>query len=826
MSYYNRGQRGRNNNYSNNNQRPVDLNEEEFRLVNQGRDELFEKKKTFSIITSLKNCSLLLRENLFQGDRWEIEELMQLKRRLNDTRNRLNEKDIKVWKQHTGKTNMTGKIVWSLRDQNRIEMCTNAWIKMAEIFSQYRTLIPRDLSEHEPFRSVHVCEAPGAFICATNFYFNKICEERDSRSSRRRWEWTGLSLNPYYEGNDQEAMVDDDRFIVETLNRWYFGVDNSGNILNQNNINGLWNKINNESNAMGVHLVTGDGSVDTSGDPNEQESIVSELHYTEAICALGVLAKGGSVVLKMFSLFECDTVCLLYILALHFKELNIFKPASSRAPNGETYAIAIGFRGINNEVLQSLLSFVSSTFPSGKALIPRQSIPQSFIDELIKFAEYFTMKQIQALERNLDLEKIWNRNVDQAVYRLNMDVAKEFRRQCSIDFHYKQRVRIVNDVYLDGSAKSLGNSASLVKGGLKQREGGTLADRQDKKRSREEFISDSNRTETDTLNKRRALDQGKTVAIGSAGCATRTADSGNETSEMDTASSNNEQQQSVAMKMMKKMGHIEGQGLGAHSQGRSAPIETLVLNSRLGLGHHNQPSVSSSSSSSSTVPKVKDEPLFSEYDQPISNRSFHLSLDQSSVTVASGLRSVLSSLYVKFSDLELLYKKREECQKKIREQHSSKRGIFIAAQLELLNKEEKYRTIHGIFVHYQTAFQLATLDKLFKLTSSLHLNNSTPLAFFIDNVSFTGFAEYLLWQQRENVQGFIISNLKNNCPINPYVQYRSSIESIHSKFHLFFSDLSILPMDQKINRRYLEQYNKRQMLIACRNALTNIHENG
>ncbi|CAF4725440.1 unnamed protein product, partial [Rotaria sp. Silwood2] len=59
------------------------------------------------------------------------------------TRNRLNEKDIKVWKQHTSKTNMTGRIVWSLRDQNRIEMCTNAWIKMAEIFSKYENLIPR-----------------------------------------------------------------------------------------------------------------------------------------------------------------------------------------------------------------------------------------------------------------------------------------------------------------------------------------------------------------------------------------------------------------------------------------------------------------------------------------------------------------------------------------------------------------------------------------------------------------------------------------------------------------------------------------------------------
>ena len=88
-----------------------------------------------------------------------------------------------------------------------------------------------------------MCEAPGAFICATNFYYHQRYERRDSRSSRRQWEWTGLSLNPYYEGNDQGAMVDDDRFIVETLDKWYFGVDNSGNILEIKNIEGLWNKV-------------------------------------------------------------------------------------------------------------------------------------------------------------------------------------------------------------------------------------------------------------------------------------------------------------------------------------------------------------------------------------------------------------------------------------------------------------------------------------------------------------------------------------------------------------------------------------------------------
>jgi hypothetical protein len=118
------------------------LTDDEYRLVNQGRDELFDKEKTFPHVPYLKDKSLLLSENLFTTDRWEINELMQLKQKLNNTRNRLNEKDIKVWKQHTTKTNMTGRVVWPLRDYNQIEMCTNAWIKMAEIFSKYKNLIP------------------------------------------------------------------------------------------------------------------------------------------------------------------------------------------------------------------------------------------------------------------------------------------------------------------------------------------------------------------------------------------------------------------------------------------------------------------------------------------------------------------------------------------------------------------------------------------------------------------------------------------------------------------------------------------------------------
>ena len=118
------------------------LTDDEYRLVNQGRQDLFHKEKKFPRVSSLKDNSLLLAENIFVVDRWSIDELVEQKKRLDATRNRLDEKDIKVRRQHMRKTNMTGQIVWSLRGQNQIEMCTNAWIKLAEIFSRYEQLMP------------------------------------------------------------------------------------------------------------------------------------------------------------------------------------------------------------------------------------------------------------------------------------------------------------------------------------------------------------------------------------------------------------------------------------------------------------------------------------------------------------------------------------------------------------------------------------------------------------------------------------------------------------------------------------------------------------
>ena len=52
----------------------------------------------------------------------------------------------------------------------------------------------------------------------------------------RKWNWVGTTLNPYYEGNDTGRMINDDRFIRTTFNNWFFGRDNSGDLMSEDNM--------------------------------------------------------------------------------------------------------------------------------------------------------------------------------------------------------------------------------------------------------------------------------------------------------------------------------------------------------------------------------------------------------------------------------------------------------------------------------------------------------------------------------------------------------------------------------------------------------------
>jgi 23S rRNA methylase len=54
---------------------------------------------------------------------------------------------------------------------------------------------------------------------------------------------------------------------------------------------------------------------------------------------------GGSFLLKMFTMYEHETVCLMYLLCCAFNRVHVFKPATSKEGNSEVYVVCLEYKG-------------------------------------------------------------------------------------------------------------------------------------------------------------------------------------------------------------------------------------------------------------------------------------------------------------------------------------------------------------------------------------------------------------------------------------------------------------------------------------------------
>ncbi|XP_066504359.1 cap-specific mRNA (nucleoside-2'-O-)-methyltransferase 2 isoform X2 [Hoplias malabaricus] len=320
--------------------------------------------------------------------------LQALKQSLNEVKNQLSDKDLAVWHQHTCYTNRAGAVTAHLRASANAELCTQAWAKFYEILGTF-DLLPEAALQIGELNSVHLCEAPGAFISALNHYLQTSGIPCD-------WNWVANTLNPYNEANGRSCTIADDRLIAHTLPWWFFGSDDTGDIMLQKHLLELQAFV---RNMRRIDLVTADGSFDCQGDPGEQESLVAPLQYCETVCALLLLGPGGSFVLKMFTLFEHSSVCLLYFLVCCFRSVQVFKPATSKSGNSEVYVVCLGFK--DKDVVRPLLSKLIRNYGpdmvSKGALFPNSSIPDSFLRQHEEICTFFCSQQVNTIQENLQL---------------------------------------------------------------------------------------------------------------------------------------------------------------------------------------------------------------------------------------------------------------------------------------------------------------------------------------------------------------------------------------------------------------------------------------
>jgi len=369
-------------------------------ILSRGRDEIvqlqFSKRFSFPSYTSSATST-----QPYSTSRWSDPTLQAMKKKLNETKSQLSKIPQNKRLKHGRHMDPAGSVISVLRKNIKPELLTHAWSKFHELFHVY-CLGPHDHDSHQgtqpvEFNSVHLCEAPGAFVTSLN---HALCLHHRNTA----WNWVATTLNPHYEGNDLGLMVNDDRFIMSSLNNWHFGEDDTGDLLVKENMSSLVERAKEFGNTGLVHLVTADGSIDCHFDPSRQENIVSDLHMAEIVTALQILGEGGNLVIKLFTLFESETVCLLYLLATVFTSLDMFKPATSKETNSEVYVVARGL--IRSEWLGKILVHLTDLkifgkFPREKSLFSKEEIPSSFLDSVRECGDLFMKFQENAIRNYL-----------------------------------------------------------------------------------------------------------------------------------------------------------------------------------------------------------------------------------------------------------------------------------------------------------------------------------------------------------------------------------------------------------------------------------------
>uniref|UniRef100_A0A2M4AM29 Cap-specific mRNA (nucleoside-2'-O-)-methyltransferase 2 n=1 Tax=Anopheles triannulatus TaxID=58253 RepID=A0A2M4AM29_9DIPT len=356
-------------------------------------------------------------DTLYRCPEYTVPSLQEQKSHLNAVKNRLNDFEISEWHQHTRHRSSLLPILNELRYRVKGEFVTQAFAKLYECLAAYELVD----TEANHLYSVHLCEAPGAFVTALNHYIRLNCRPRTG------WDWFACTLNPYYEGNCPGFMIPDDRFILHTLDNWCFGVDATGDILVRENRAAI---IERSRQWPMVHLVTADGSIDCLDVPEEQEERVSVLHLAETIIALSVLSIGGHFVLKMFTLFEHSSVNLLFLLHHCFEELHVFKPCTSKPGNSEVYLIAKRYRrptGIDeylDRIYDQLL--LNDANEPRYTLFDPATIPAAFLEQVTACATQFVRWQADVIESNIRFYGTTDPREDERLIEFKKTIAAMF----------------------------------------------------------------------------------------------------------------------------------------------------------------------------------------------------------------------------------------------------------------------------------------------------------------------------------------------------------------------------------------------------------------
>jgi hypothetical protein len=181
---------------------------------------------------------------------------------------------------------------------------SRAWMKMLELLIDTKFL---DNIKPKEILGFHACEAPGNFINCIIYYTNKI---------NKKYIWNANTLK-------ESKIYDDFGFIAKTQDKWDYGKDKTGNIMNYENLKYYYDKYKNSD----IYVSDCGGSVMiTDEEGNRIHDVYRNLGVWQIIYALLIPRVGGNCVIKTNSAnVKPLMLSLIYLLNNYYEEFYLFK---------------------------------------------------------------------------------------------------------------------------------------------------------------------------------------------------------------------------------------------------------------------------------------------------------------------------------------------------------------------------------------------------------------------------------------------------------------------------------------------------------------------
>ena len=325
---------------------------------------------------------------------------------LNMLRNKIDNINYETWK----------TVRWIINDYDFVvksPIINRAFYKYWEIVNHF-SLKNFDSSTD---LAIHLAEAPGGFIQVSQKIFTKknkkkVIKDEDGYNSIVKEKYNNkfiysMSLNKDIEEYKKYNLPSYNQNVINNKVVISYGEDNTGNLLNLNNIYFLKNII--EKEKKNIKIITADGGFDEGNDFNNKEQLHYSLilHEILAMLILSFDSKETNFILKMYDTYTKTSIDMLYLLHLIFENVHIFKPLTSRPTNSEKYVICKNMKISNIEKifiidnLKPLSDIIKTKKDASYYFVLFKNLPNTFCEYIKKINEKVINQQCLNLRKAL-----------------------------------------------------------------------------------------------------------------------------------------------------------------------------------------------------------------------------------------------------------------------------------------------------------------------------------------------------------------------------------------------------------------------------------------